>query len=69
MSDQPWLIDTSALVRIPDASDVDKWNNRIERRLVHARKGTRGARAVRILWPCWCTPLSPMVEPSQLVAR
>ena len=35
MSDETWLIDKSALVRIPDSPDVAQRNNRIERGLVH----------------------------------
>lgn len=41
MSGQTWLIDKSALVRIPDAADADEWNNRIERGLVHITNVTR----------------------------
>lgn len=29
MSDQTWLIDKSALVRIPDSPDAAQWNNRL----------------------------------------
>jgi predicted nucleic acid-binding protein len=41
MSDHTWLIDKSALVRIPDSTDFDDWNNRIERGLVHITNITR----------------------------
>ena len=41
MTDPTWLIDKSALVRIPDSTDVDEWNNRIERGLVHITNVTR----------------------------
>jgi predicted nucleic acid-binding protein len=41
VSDQTWLIDKSALVRIPDSLDVGEWNNRIERGLVHITNMTR----------------------------
>lgn len=41
MSDPTWLIDKSALVRIPDSTDVEEWNNRIERGLVHITNVTR----------------------------
>jgi predicted nucleic acid-binding protein len=41
MSDRPWLIDKSALVRLVDSADVDEWNNRIERGLVHITNVTR----------------------------
>lgn len=41
MSDETWLIDKSALVRIPDSPDVALWNNRIERGLVHITNVTR----------------------------
>jgi predicted nucleic acid-binding protein len=38
---QTWLIDKSALVRIADSVEVDEWNNRIERGLVHITNVTR----------------------------
>src|SRR5260370_9235209 len=41
MSDRAWLIDKSALVRVADSADVDEWNNRIERGLVHITNLTR----------------------------
>ena len=41
MSDETWLIDKSALIRIPDSPDVAQWNNRIERGLVHITNVTR----------------------------
>lgn len=41
MSDHTWLIDKSALVRIASSADVDEWNNRIERGLVHITNVTR----------------------------
>jgi predicted nucleic acid-binding protein len=41
MSDRTWLIDKSALIRIPDSPDVAQWNNRIERGLVHITNITR----------------------------
>jgi predicted nucleic acid-binding protein len=41
MSERPWLIDKSALVRVADSPDVDDWNNRIERGLVHITNVTR----------------------------
>jgi predicted nucleic acid-binding protein len=41
MSDRTWLIDKSALIRIPDSPDVAQWNNRIERGLVHLTNITR----------------------------
>ncbi|WP_182359328.1 PIN domain nuclease [Tomitella gaofuii] len=34
MTRAPWLIDKSALVRMPDSRDVDEWNNRVRRGLV-----------------------------------
>ena len=36
-----WLIDKSALVRVASSPDVDEWNNRIERGLVHITNLTR----------------------------
>jgi predicted nucleic acid-binding protein len=36
-----WLIDKSALVRVASSADVDEWNNRIERGLVHITNLTR----------------------------
>lgn len=41
MSDRTWLIDKSAIVRMADSTDVDDWNNRIERGLVHITNVTR----------------------------
>lgn len=41
MSDETWLIDKSALIRIPESPDVAEWNNRIERGLVHITNVTR----------------------------
>ncbi|MFN8032718.1 MAG: PIN domain nuclease [Mycobacterium sp.] len=41
MTERPWLIDKSALVRVADSTDVDDWNNRIERGLVHITNVTR----------------------------
>ncbi len=41
MTDQTWLIDKSALVRVADCTDVDEWNNRIERGLVRITNVTR----------------------------
>jgi len=41
MSGRPWLIDKSALLRIRDSPDLDAWNNRIERGLVHITNLTR----------------------------
>jgi predicted nucleic acid-binding protein len=41
MTEQAWLIDKSALVRVARSPDVDEWNNRIERGLVHITNLTR----------------------------
>lgn len=41
MTAEAWLIDKSALVRVPNSPDVDQWNNRIERGLVHITNLTR----------------------------
>ncbi len=41
MSEQVWLVDKSALVRMADSADVDEWSNRIERGLVHITNITR----------------------------
>lgn len=41
MTTQGWLIDKSALVRVASSPDVDEWNNRIERGLVHITNLTR----------------------------
>jgi predicted nucleic acid-binding protein len=41
MSELPWFIDKSAIVRVADSPDVDEWNNRIERGLVHIANVTR----------------------------
>jgi predicted nucleic acid-binding protein len=41
MTEQRWLIDKSALVRIATSPDVDEWNNRVERGLVHITNLTR----------------------------
>ena len=41
MTARPWLIDKSALVRIADSAEVEEWNSRIERGLVHITNVTR----------------------------
>jgi predicted nucleic acid-binding protein len=41
MTTQTWLIDKSALVRIASSPEVDEWNNRIKRGLVHITNLTR----------------------------
>lgn len=41
MTTQAWLIDKSALVRVASSPDVDEWNNRIERGLIHITNLTR----------------------------
>lgn len=41
MTEQAWLIDKSALVRVASSPDVDEWSNRIERGLVHITNVTR----------------------------
>ncbi len=41
MSEQRWLIDKSALVRLGRSRDVHTWSNRIERGLVHISNVTR----------------------------
>jgi predicted nucleic acid-binding protein len=41
MTEQTWLIDKSALVRVSHSLDVDEWNNRIGRGLVHITNLTR----------------------------
>lgn len=41
MTEQTWLIDKSALVRVHNSADVDGWNNKIERGLVHITNLTR----------------------------
>jgi predicted nucleic acid-binding protein len=41
MTTRAWLIDKSALVRVASSPDVDEWNNRIERGLVHITNLTR----------------------------
>lgn len=41
MTGDAWLIDKSALVRIANSADLDEWNNRIERGLVHITNVTR----------------------------
>jgi predicted nucleic acid-binding protein len=41
MTERPWLIDKSALVRVADSADVDEWNGRIERGLVRITNVTR----------------------------
>ncbi len=41
MSEQEWLIDKSALVRLAFSTDRDLWANRIERGLVHISNVTR----------------------------
>jgi hypothetical protein len=41
MTEQRWLIDKSALVRLAHCGDPDLWSNRIERGLVHISNVTR----------------------------
>jgi predicted nucleic acid-binding protein len=41
VTQQRWLIDKSALVRLTDSPEADVWSNRIERGLVHLAAGTR----------------------------
>jgi predicted nucleic acid-binding protein len=41
VSQQRWLIDKSALVRLTDSPEADAWSNRIERGLVHLASVTR----------------------------
>ncbi|BBZ28993.1 ribonuclease VapC [Mycolicibacterium madagascariense] len=41
MSETLWLIDKSALVRLAESADVERWNNRVERGLVHISTVTR----------------------------
>ena len=41
MTQQRWLIDKSALVRLTDSPDAGVWSNRIERGLVHIAAITR----------------------------
>lgn len=41
MTEQQWLIDKSALVRLAHSKDPDLWANRIERGLVHISTVTR----------------------------
>jgi predicted nucleic acid-binding protein len=41
MSEQGWLIDKSALVRVANSPEMGEWNNRIERGLVHITNLTR----------------------------
>jgi len=41
VTEQEWLIDKSALVRLAHSSDLDLWANRIERGLVHLSNVTR----------------------------
>jgi hypothetical protein len=41
MSEQGWLIDKSALVRVVNSPEMGEWNNRIERGLVHITNLTR----------------------------
>ncbi len=41
MSEQRWLIDKSALVRLSGSNEMDNWPNRIERGLVHIAAITR----------------------------
>ncbi|BBX95867.1 PIN domain nuclease [Mycobacterium lacus] len=41
MTEQTWLIDKSALVRVPNSPDVNEWNTRIERGLVRITNLTR----------------------------
>jgi predicted nucleic acid-binding protein len=40
-SQQAWLIDKSALARVASSPDIETWNNRIERGLVHITNVTR----------------------------
>lgn len=40
-TEERWLIDKSALVRLEHSGDVDLWRNRIERALVHISNVTR----------------------------
>jgi len=35
MTERPWLIDKSALVRLGDCQDQERWAHRVERGLVH----------------------------------
>jgi predicted nucleic acid-binding protein len=39
--DEQWLIDKSALIRLPVCAEPDVWHNRIERGLVHISTMTR----------------------------
>jgi predicted nucleic acid-binding protein len=41
VTEERWLIDKSALVRLQQSPDVDLWRNRIERALVHISNVTR----------------------------
>lgn len=41
MTEEEWLIDKSALVRLAYSSDRDLWANRIERGLIHISNMTR----------------------------
>jgi predicted nucleic acid-binding protein len=41
MSEPLWLIDKSALVRLAESSEIERWNNRVERGLVHISNVTR----------------------------
>lgn len=41
MTDQEWLIDKSALIRLAQSPDRDLWANRIERGLIHISTLTR----------------------------
>lgn len=41
MTEQEWLIDKSALVRLAQSPDRDRWANRIERGLIHISTLTR----------------------------
>lgn len=48
MTEQQWLIDKSALVRLAHSKDPDLWANRIERGLVHISTVTRLKSAIRL---------------------
>jgi predicted nucleic acid-binding protein len=41
VTDQRWLIDKSALIRLPVCAEPDVWHNRIQRGLVHLSTMTR----------------------------
>jgi len=40
MTERPWLIDKSALVRLGDCQDQERWADRVERGLVHISTAT-----------------------------